>query len=143
MKYDSINIEGPSKIGITTQCIYLNKIIKDKKLKLEINDNMHFCKLLIDKMANGYSLKDIEFAESQLMREMETKNCIHVAMLYDKNEPPKRVEINEESELYQTYIELIPGILFHRNLKFAVLRVKEGEKIIEINKKLLKILEID
>lgn len=141
MKYKVLNIEGLKNIGKTTTCIILRKTIKDLNKAIIVKDDLGFGSILADKLSNGESLKDLEFTQAGLINEYEQMDVLNLFLLPSKTNPPKRVDMSVAEENKQKCMELIPHFLFNKKLKFSIVYIEEGDKILEIVNMILKIIE--
>ena len=91
MKYKEINIEGIKNIGKTTTCVVLRKSLKDLNKDVIVTDDSGFGTTIANKLANGESLKDLEFTQTNIIQEYEKLNALTIFLLPYKDNMPKRV----------------------------------------------------
>lgn len=140
MKFKILNIEGTKNIGKTTTCVVLRKTLKDLGKEIVIKDNLGFGSKLASLLSDGESLKDLEFTQSDLITEYEQMDVLNLFIFPSKEYPPKRVILSPDELSNQKYMELIPHFLFNKKLKFAIIYIEEGEKILEIVEKIIKVI---
>ena len=141
MKYKEINIEGIKNIGKTTTCVVLRKSLKDLNKDVIVTDDSGFGTTIANKLANGESLKDLEFTQTNIIQEYEKLNALTIFLLPYKDNMPKRVIMTPYELSKEKYMQLIPNFFFNKKLNFSVVYIEEGDKILEIVGRILKLLE--